>query len=43
MASEDMALRPCGSSWAYCDGNCTECYNSKITYSTKTEVTHEES
>ena len=39
MASEDIALRPCGSSWAYCDGNCKECAdNTLLTYSTTTEV-----
>lgn len=43
MTSDGMALRPCGSSWAYCAGNCAECYNSKLTYLTATEVTHEES
>lgn len=39
MASEDMALRPCGPSWAYCDGNCSKCYNNNLSYTTKTEAT----
>ena len=38
MASEDMALRPCGPSWVYCDGNCNECSDNTLTYSTTTEV-----
>ena len=43
MASEDMAIRKCGSSWEYCDGNCNECYNRALTYSTTTEVKDEKS
>lgn len=38
MVSEDMTLRPCGSSWAYCDGNCTECHKNNLTYTTSTEA-----
>jgi hypothetical protein len=38
MASEDMALRPCGSSWTYCDENCTECHKNNLTYTTSTEA-----
>jgi hypothetical protein len=38
MVSEDMALRPCGPSWAYCDGNCKDCYKNNLTYATSTEA-----
>lgn len=38
MASEDMALRLCGPSWTYCDGNCMECHKNNLTYTTSTEA-----
>ena len=41
MVSEDIIVRPCGPSWAYCDGNCAECCNNNLTYSTSTEVADE--
>lgn len=29
-------IRPCGISWAYCDGNCIKCNLDKIIYNTNT-------
>lgn len=32
-------IRPCGSGWACCDGNCGNCYKNRKTYSNETEDT----
>ena len=36
--NNDMMIRQCGASWAYCDGNCSDCHNGSLTYTTSTEV-----
>ena len=30
-------IRPCGSGWACCDGNCSDCYKNRMTYTTTTD------
>lgn len=37
----NKAIRPCGSSWVYCDGICSDCAKSKTTTSNTTTNTNE--
>jgi len=30
----DYAMRPCGGSWAYCNGDCSQCPEADRTYTT---------
>lgn len=39
--SEDM-IRPCGTSWAYCDGDCAGCGLMGMTCSDRTDKLKEE-
>lgn len=32
-----MEIHKCGSSWAYCDGECTNCIERYFSYSNSTE------
>ena len=34
-------IRPCGSTWEYCDGVCAGCAKSRITTSNKTDDKNE--
>lgn len=31
----EYKIRPCGSGWAYCNGNCSQCKQTTTTYSDK--------
>ena len=37
MMQKDNAIRPCGASWAYCDGNCAGCTEKDFTTSNSTD------
>lgn len=37
--SSGASMRKCGSSWAYCDGQCTRCFKNTITTTDRTRVT----
>ena len=37
--SSGASMHRCGSSWAYCDGQCTGCFKSMITTTDRTRVT----
>lgn len=33
----EQEIRKCGDGWSYCDGNCEECYKSRLKYSNETD------
>ena len=33
----EMQIRKCGEGWEYCNGDCSKCYKSNITYSSATD------
>lgn len=39
---DKMQMRPCGGSWAYCDGRCADCTNVTIASTTSSLQTKEE-
>lgn len=39
MMHNNNAIRPCGSSWAYCDGNCVGCTEKEYETSNSTTTT----
>lgn len=38
---KEYMIRPCGISWAYCDGNCADCPLMRMTCSDRTDKTEE--
>ena len=36
---KEYMIRPCGISWAYCDGNCADCPLMRMTCSDRTDKT----